>query len=111
MPRPSRLLPQPPAAALLALCLLPGCQALLTETTSAVAGIGGAAGIGVAAGIGAGVAAALGAGFAAALAQASPGQALGALSALAQAVRDALVGDGSTPRQQALAALLAGRLG
>lgn len=77
----------------------------------AFAGIGGAAGIGVAAGIGAGVAAALGAGFAAALAQASPGQALGALSALAQVVRDALVGDGSTPRQQALAALLDSPLG
>jgi hypothetical protein len=40
----------PPSAALLALFLLPGCQAVLTETTSAVAGIGGAS---VAQGLGA----------------------------------------------------------
>jgi hypothetical protein len=46
MPRPSL----PPTAALLALFLLPGCQAVLTETTSAVAGIGGAS---VAQGLGA----------------------------------------------------------
>ena len=37
-PMPRSSLP----ATLLALCLLPGCQAVLTETTSAVAGIGGA---------------------------------------------------------------------
>ena len=46
MPRPM----PPPSAALLALFLLPGCQAVLTETTSAVAGIGGAS---VAQGLGA----------------------------------------------------------
>ncbi|WP_431268131.1 hypothetical protein [Dankookia sp. P2] len=40
----------PPLAALLALFLLPGCQAVLTETTSALAGITGAS---VASGIGA----------------------------------------------------------
>ena len=39
-----------PSAALLALLMLPGCQAVLTETTSAVAGIGGAS---VAEGLGA----------------------------------------------------------
>ena len=46
MPRPSL----PPPAALLALFLLPGCQAVLTETTATVAGIGGA---GIADGLGA----------------------------------------------------------
>ncbi|TDH58290.1 hypothetical protein E2C06_33305 [Dankookia rubra] len=40
----------PPSAALLALVLLPGCQAVLTETTSALAGITGAS---VASGVGA----------------------------------------------------------
>jgi hypothetical protein len=42
MPRPIPPLPFSPAALLVLLLVLPGCQALLTETTSTLAGIGGA---------------------------------------------------------------------
>ena len=49
-----------PALPLLALLALPGCQSLLTETTSAAAGIGGAS---IAAGVGANAAATTGIGL------------------------------------------------
>jgi hypothetical protein len=42
MPRPVLSLPSSPAALLALLLVLPGCQALLTETTATLAGIGGA---------------------------------------------------------------------